>query len=146
MAPEVLLDRPYGRAVDWWGFGISLFEMLETRSPFQGEDEDAIFDEILDSSKPQYSHEMPGRAKSILQNLLLRDPEMRLGARENAREVMLHPFFDEITWDDVAQERMPPPALRHRRNTVETAQEVSDISLSEFGLCDWERLGVSDDF
>lgn len=146
MAPEILLDRPYGRAVDWWGFGISLFEMLEARSPFQGDDEDAIFDEILDDSKPQYPREMPGRAKSILQQLFLRDPDARLGARGDAREVMLHSFFDEIAWDDVAHERMPPPTLKHRRNTIESAEEVPNMSLKGLGLCDWERLDVFGDF
>jgi serine/threonine protein kinase len=38
LAPEMLLDLPYGRAVDWWGLGVSLFEMLEAAHPFGGED------------------------------------------------------------------------------------------------------------
>jgi serine/threonine protein kinase len=28
MAPDILLEKPYGRAVDWWAFGVLLYEML----------------------------------------------------------------------------------------------------------------------
>lgn len=28
LAPEVLTENSYTRAVDWWGFGVLIFEML----------------------------------------------------------------------------------------------------------------------
>lgn len=28
MAPEILLEQRYGRAVDWWAFGILVYEMI----------------------------------------------------------------------------------------------------------------------
>jgi classical protein kinase C alpha type len=48
MAPEILLEQRYGRAVDWWAFGVLIYEMLLGQSPFRGEDEDEIFDAILE--------------------------------------------------------------------------------------------------
>jgi serine/threonine protein kinase len=28
MSPEILLEQRYGRAVDWWAFGVLVYEML----------------------------------------------------------------------------------------------------------------------
>lgn len=39
MAPEILLGSKYGRAVDWWAFGVLIYQMLLQQSPFRGEDE-----------------------------------------------------------------------------------------------------------
>ena len=34
MAPEILLDKKYGRAVDLWAFGVLIYQMLLQQSPF----------------------------------------------------------------------------------------------------------------
>ena len=34
LAPEVLEDNDYGRAVDWWGVGVVMYEMMVGRLPF----------------------------------------------------------------------------------------------------------------
>ena len=44
VAPEVLTDEDYTRAVDWWGLGVLLYEMLVGEAPFPGRDEEEIFD------------------------------------------------------------------------------------------------------
>ncbi|KAJ2738156.1 Serine/threonine kinase, partial [Coemansia sp. BCRC 34301] len=48
MAPEIVLEQRYGRAVDWWAFGVLIYEMILGTSPFHGEDENEIFDSILE--------------------------------------------------------------------------------------------------
>jgi len=42
LAPEVLTETSYTRAVDWWGLGVLIFEMLVGESPFPGEDEEEV--------------------------------------------------------------------------------------------------------
>ncbi|EAU86111.2 AGC/PKC protein kinase [Coprinopsis cinerea okayama7 len=109
MAPEILLEQRYGRAVDWWAFGVLTYEMLLGQSPFRGDDEDEIFDAILED-EPLYPITMPRDAVSILQKLLTRDPARRLGSgKEDAEEIKRQPFFKDVNWDDVFHKRIPPP-------------------------------------
>lgn len=65
---EILLEQRYGRAVDWWAFGVLTYEMLLGQSPFRGDDEDEIFDAILED-EPLYPITMPRDAVSILQKV-----------------------------------------------------------------------------
>lgn len=47
MAPEVLEDNDYGRAVDWWGVGVVMYEMMCGRLPFYNKDHEKLFTLIL---------------------------------------------------------------------------------------------------
>lgn len=47
LAPEVLEDNDYGRAVDWWGVGVVMYEMVCGRLPFYNRDHDVLFTLIL---------------------------------------------------------------------------------------------------
>ena len=64
-----MLEQRYGRAVDWWAFGVLMYEMLLGQSPFRGDDEDEIFDAILED-EPLYPITMPRDAVSILQKVM----------------------------------------------------------------------------
>ncbi|KAK4049323.1 Serine/threonine kinase [Microbotryomycetes sp. JL201] len=109
MAPEIILEQRYGRAVDWWAFGVLIYEMLLGQSPFRGDDEDEIFDAILED-EPLYPIHMPKDSVSILQKLLTRDPARRLGAGEaDAAEIKAHLFFKDTNWDDIFHKRVPAP-------------------------------------
>ena len=39
----VLTETSYTRAVDWWGLGVLIFEMLVGESPFPGDDEGILW-------------------------------------------------------------------------------------------------------
>lgn len=67
---QILLEQRYGRAVDWWAFGVLMYEMLLGQSPFRGDDEDEIFDAILED-EPLYPITMPRDAVSILQKVFV---------------------------------------------------------------------------
>uniref|UniRef100_A0A914YGG8 Protein kinase domain-containing protein n=1 Tax=Panagrolaimus superbus TaxID=310955 RepID=A0A914YGG8_9BILA len=49
LAPEVLKETSYTRAIDFWGLGVLIFEMLVGEPPFSGEDEEETFDAIVNS-------------------------------------------------------------------------------------------------
>lgn len=122
-----MLDKKYGRAVDWWAFGVLIYQMLLQQSPFRGEDEDEIYDAIL-ADEPLYPIHMPRDSVAILQKLLTREPELRLGSGPtDAQEVMSQPFFKNINWDDVYHKRIQPPFMP----TIQSATDTSNFD-SEF--------------
>ena len=47
LAPEVLEDNDYGRAVDWWGVGVVMYEMMCGRLPFYSRQHEQLFEDIL---------------------------------------------------------------------------------------------------
>ena len=44
---QVLEDNDYGRAVDWWGVGVVMYEMMCGRLPFYNRDHEVLFELIL---------------------------------------------------------------------------------------------------
>ncbi|KAL1860498.1 Serine/threonine kinase [Diaporthe australafricana] len=128
MAPEILLDKKYGRAVDWWAFGVLIYQMLLQQSPFRGEDEDEIYDAIL-ADEPLYPIHMPRDSVSILQKLLIREPDQRLGSGPtDAQEVMSQPFFRNINWDDIYHKRVAPPFLPQIKSATDTSNFDSEFT------------------
>ena len=111
MAPEILKEQAYTKAVDWWAFGVLLYQMLLCQSPFSGDDEDEVFNAIL-TDEPLYPIDMAGDIVQIFQGLLTKEPEQRLGAGpRDALEIMEEPFFHNINFDDVLNLRVQPPYI-----------------------------------
>lgn len=109
LAPEVLEDTDYGRAVDWWGLGVVMYEMMCGRLPFYNRDHDILFELIL-VEEAKYPRTLSGEAKSLLSGLLVKDPTRRLGGGpEDAREIMVHPFFAPINWQDLLARKVIDP-------------------------------------
>lgn len=98
-----------------------IYQMLLQQSPFRGEDEEEIYDAIM-TDEPLYPIHMPRDSVSILQKLLTREPELRLGAGPtDAQEVMSHAFFRNINWDDVYHKRIPAPFIPSVKSKTDTS-------------------------
>uniref|UniRef100_A0A8C4EC39 protein kinase C n=1 Tax=Dicentrarchus labrax TaxID=13489 RepID=A0A8C4EC39_DICLA len=109
LAPEVLTETSYTRAVDWWGLGVLIFEMLVGESPFPGDDEEEVFDSIV-NDEVRYPRFLSTEAISIMRRLLRRSPERRLGAGEkDAEEVKKHLFFRNMDWNGLLAKKVKPP-------------------------------------
>lgn len=111
MAPEIIAGKQYDRSVDWWAFGVLLFQMLLCQSPFKGDDEDEIFNAI-EHDDVRYPISMPRQTVLVLQALLTKDPINRLGSgKRDAEEIMEHPYFQDIDFEDVFHCRIQAPYL-----------------------------------
>ncbi|KAF9330826.1 Serine/threonine kinase [Linnemannia elongata] len=111
MAPEILEEQPYDRAVDWWAYGVLMYEMLLGRAPFSGEEEDDIYDSILED-EPLYPQGFGRHEQALLQSLLVKVPTNRLGSGPtDAEEIKAHAYFRNVNFDDVYHKRIRPPFL-----------------------------------
>lgn len=102
--------------------------MLLQRSPFHGKDEDEIYNEIL-RGEPFYPTQMPRDSLNLIEQLLVRDPEQRLGSGpEDALEIMLHPFFKSINWDDLHSKRTPVPFVPVLQSDTDVSNFDSEVT------------------
>lgn len=109
LAPEVLEDNDYGRAVDWWGTGVVMYEMICGRLPFYNRDHDILFTLIM-LEEVKFPRNISNEARSLLSGLLIKSPTARLGGGpDDAREIQAHPFFASINWTDLVQKKIQPP-------------------------------------
>ncbi|OCT99051.1 hypothetical protein XELAEV_18004849mg [Xenopus laevis] len=108
MAPELLTDTCYTRSVDWWALGVIIYEMIFAQWPFYGDDSDEIQLTII-YEMPKYPLTMPAHVRDILQGLLTKTPELRLGSTvAGAQAVMERPFFFGMDWEALRRKRIKP--------------------------------------
>uniref|UniRef100_A0A8C5G3M6 Protein kinase C n=1 Tax=Gouania willdenowi TaxID=441366 RepID=A0A8C5G3M6_GOUWI len=105
IAPEILLGQKYTFSVDWWSFGVLVYEMLIGQSPFQGDDEEELFESIR-TDVPHYPRWITKESKNMLERLFERDPTRRLGVVEDIRT---QPFFKTINWPMLEKRQIEPP-------------------------------------
>uniref|UniRef100_A0A8C9SPQ3 Protein kinase C n=1 Tax=Scleropages formosus TaxID=113540 RepID=A0A8C9SPQ3_SCLFO len=119
IAPEILLGQKYGCSVDWWSFGVLLYEMLIGQSPFHGHDEEQLFQSIR-TDNPFYPRWLSRDAHDILVKLFVREPEQRLGVKGNVRQ---HRFFMAVDWTALENRQVQPPF----RPTVRSPSDCSNF-------------------
>ena len=129
IAPEIIAQEGYAGSVDWWAFGILIYEMLFSTTPFKGLDPMDTLGNIIDddvsltfpSSTVNHHHHhhhgiiVSDEAKDLLSRLLHKEVSKRLC---NPYEIKQHPFFEHVDWALVRHTSPPEiPDLRHARDT-----------------------------
>jgi len=110
LAPEVLLDEQgYTKMVDFWSLGVLVFEMCCGWSPFYAEDTQQMYKNIAFGKVRFPRDALSAEGRNFVKGLLNRNPKHRLGAKDDARELMAHPFFHDIDWEALARKEVIPP-------------------------------------
>ncbi|XP_017483261.1 PREDICTED: serine/threonine-protein kinase N-like [Rhagoletis zephyria] len=123
LAPEVLTENSYTRAVDWWGFGVLIFEMLVGESPFPGDDEEEVFDSIV-NDEVRFPRFLSLEAVSMMRRLLKKNPEKRLGSTDrDAEDVKRVPFFRTMNFENLLKKKIRPPFVP----TVKNLEDVTNF-------------------
>jgi hypothetical protein len=88
VAPEILLDQPYGKAVDMWAIGVIMYVLLGGYPPFRHDDTPSIVTEDVEFHA-EYWDQVSEDAKDLIQKLLRKDPLERW----SAEEALKHPWM-----------------------------------------------------
>lgn len=87
-APEILNRAPYGKQVDMWSLGVTVYSMLCRYPPFQEEDYDALYD-LIKKGKFSFDNspwdKVSPEAKEFVSNLLVVEPGDRMTCGEALR-------------------------------------------------------------
>ncbi|KAG2688854.1 hypothetical protein I3843_09G113200 [Carya illinoinensis] len=134
VAPEVASGGSHGNAVDWWAFGIFIYEMIYGRTPFAAPSNEATLRSIIKeplsfpTSTPSGSLEL--HARDLISGLLNKDPVQRLGSKRGAADVKKHPFFKNLNFALIRS--LPPPEIPQlrRMKTTPVCRARSDATQS----------------
>lgn len=129
LAPEVLNGDGHGFPVDWWSLGTLVYEMLTGLPPFYSQNVNVMYHKIL-NGELRFPPYISSEAKSLIQDMLQRDPKRRLGTK-GASEVFQHPFFKKIDWNKLNARGYTPAFKPPVKNAMDTSQFDSMFTKEE---------------
>ncbi|KAI3677209.1 hypothetical protein L1987_86832 [Smallanthus sonchifolius] len=144
LAPEIIKGEGHGSAVDWWTFGIFLYELLYGRTPFKGTGNDeTLTNVILENLRFPETPLVSFQARDLIKGLLAKEPENRLGSQRGAAEIKRHPFFDGLNWALIrcaSPPELPEPYVVtvSKAASLERARKYLDYDGSSDGHLEFE--------
>ena len=116
LAPEILEKKRYTCVIDWWSFGIFIYEMLFDHTPFRHRDNEIMY-QLIKQCHLVFPHKTPkgleisSKAKHLIKNLLKHDPNKRIGFNGGATEIKCDPFFRDVAFQLLFNQ--DPPIIPH---------------------------------
>lgn len=134
LAPEIIRGEGHGSAVDWWTFGIFLYELLHGTTPFKGAGNRAtLFNVVGQPLKFPDSPQVSSTAKDLIKGLLVKEPHKRIAYKRGATEIKQHPFFEGVNWALVRSATPPhvPEPVDFRlfasKDSAHSDKKISDM-------------------
>ena len=117
LAPEILRMKGHGMGVDWWTFGILVYEMTTGRPPFMDKNHHKLGmlireGPIIFPDPVRHKIPMSDALKDLISRLLERDQDKRLGCQgRDFQEIREHAFFKDFDFDALESKQMESPYL-----------------------------------
>lgn len=109
LAPEIILSKGYGKAVDYYALGVLIYEMLAGFPPFYHENHMKLYDNIV-HAEVRFPSAFDSVAKDLVIKLLEKNPAKRLGVQAGGiADIKNHPWFKDVKWDMLYSCALRPP-------------------------------------
>lgn len=141
LAPEIILSKGYGTAVDWWSTGVLLFEMSAGHPPFFASDPMRIYEKIV-AGKYRCPTHFSTELIDLIGHVLQVDNSRRYGnLKDGVMDFKNHMWFKEIDWDNLLNSRIHPPFLPKIKSPCDTANFdiFNEDKLKESPVCLFEQ-------
>ena len=143
LAPEIILGKEYSEPVDWWGFGVLIYEMIHGNAPFTSNDIQELFQRIVSAEiKFPLPNGPSTQCKDIIVALLERDPETRL-CQPNL--IKSHSWFNGFDWDGLFQKKLLPPYVPELKDEKDISHFSKELT-SESTELDTDEVVDSKDY
>ena len=134
IAPEVILTQGHDKGVDFWSYGVIIYEMMSLKTPFAANSQKRIFEKIVHSHKhlsfPQF---FDAHAKSLIRRLLHPNPGLRFGnTKEGATGVKGHAFFlgNNANLEEIGKMVAEAPYIPKNEDLVDvTGVDLLDLNM-----------------
>jgi cGMP-dependent protein kinase len=147
LAPELVLGRGHNKAVDYWAFGILIYEMIAGYSPFSdpaGMDQVVICRNIV-NGRVVFPRNFNADAKDIVKKLLSREVQSRLGnLKAGTDDIIQHSWFNSIDFDQYFSKQMAAPWVPQVKSATDTSafdsampEDNNDFNFIDTGM--WDR-------
>jgi len=125
LAPEIILSKGHDKGVDYWAFGVLIYEMLAGRSPFYsyGTDQVSLFKRIV---QVKYSFPPGGIvnevAQDLIQRLIVRRQANRLGCLARGEmDIRDHSWFAIIDVEKLLKKKIPAPWIPQIKDPLDAS-------------------------
>eukprot|EP01063_Lacrimia_lanifica_P003835 TRINITY_DN12109_c0_g1_i1.p1 TRINITY_DN12109_c0_g1~~TRINITY_DN12109_c0_g1_i1.p1 ORF type:complete len:421 (+),score=159.94 TRINITY_DN12109_c0_g1_i1:183-1445(+) len=137
IAPEILKQKAYSFSVDWWSFGVLVFNLMTGENPFYGENIRSIFHSILNREfKVRDEYRVSDQAKDLIARLLTKDEKQRI----QGDAIKNHPWFAGFDWDSLGTKTAPHWRPPHDMVTVQNAANIQGKSMGGDGDDSYVRI------
>ncbi|KAI1285991.1 putative protein kinase C delta type -like protein [Halotydeus destructor] len=131
MAPEIIKGVKYNQLVDWWSFGVLIYEMVVGRPPFDGSDEDELLWNIC-NEEVHYPKYLSKDIVEMMSICMEKNPDQRMMASTcMAGDICYQTYFNPIQWPQVEKLKLNPPykpEMKNPRDISNFDREFTDAS------------------
>ncbi|KAH9481572.1 Serine/threonine-protein kinase 32A [Psilocybe cubensis] len=151
MAPQVVSKKGYTWHIDWWSLGVTAYELIFHKRPFDGRSTEKMTHSIL-KDPLRFPENAAQRCSedgiAALKGFIDRDPTTRLGCRPDGQgieDIRRHPWFAGIDWDNLESKECQPVFVPDMKQAnFDVSHELDEFLMVEKPLTHSKRKANPD--